>query len=243
LAEASITIVISPAVAKALFEEGFDGQVVTGLTGVDRSISPAQADRGDRVLFLSRLVPEKGFEDAIRAFALARSIHPSAYLELRGDGPSKERERAKALGETLKLHDAVRLGGPLPTDDEKWSLLADSIVFLAPSCMEHFGLAVREALSIGLPTVAYDLPSFDDIRDHPALRLAPLGDVEAIARELASALSLSPLERRGLVEAARSKSVGPTWDEAVDYEEKLLLSVARRDNGLKGAHLQTMGRL
>jgi glycosyltransferase involved in cell wall biosynthesis len=189
-------------------------------------------------------VPEKGVADAIRAFAVARRVLPSAFLEVRGDGPDRERQRAYDLRENLKLHDVVRLAGPLPTDEEKWRLFGNSMALLAPSYMEHFGLAVREALSMGLPTVAYDLPSFDDIREHPALRLAPLGDITALADALKSTLLLGASERRALAEAANSLSVGPTWDEAVEEEEKILLSLARHETELEGvANSQSVSRL
>jgi glycosyltransferase involved in cell wall biosynthesis len=214
------TIVLVPSVAEKLRRDGFSGRILVGLTGVDRS--PLRASQPAlRLLFLSRVVPEKGVADAVAAFA-AVAGRDGASLEIRGSGSTREWQRIQAMGNELGLGDALRLGGPIATDEEKWRILAGSWGFVAPSYIEHFGLAVREALSAGLPTVAYQLPPFDDLQGHPRLIAVKLGDIEALSGALARVLRLSASERSELAEAGRSFSVGPTWAEAVDREEQIL---------------------
>jgi glycosyltransferase involved in cell wall biosynthesis len=225
LRKSTATIVLGPVVAQRLASEGFPGRILIGLTGVDRSPLASGAGTDRRLFFLSRVVPEKGVADAVVAFARVLKRN-GAVLEIRGSGTDREWRRLEALGIELGLTDSLRLGGAIGTDSEKWELLAGSWAFIAPSYMEHFGIAVREALSAGLPAVVYDLPPFDDLRGHPGLFAVPLGDVAALSQAVQRVLQLTPSDRSALTTAGREHSVGPTWDEAVEREEQLLLEIA-----------------
>jgi glycosyltransferase involved in cell wall biosynthesis len=225
LRRATATIVLGPAVAQKLAANGFPGRIVVGLTGVDRSPLLTTAETDKRLFFLSRVVPEKGVADALRAFASVPTRN-GAVLEIRGSGTTRDWRRVEALASELGLRDSLRLGGAIKTDSEKWNLLADSWAFIAPSYMEHFGIAVREALSAGLPAVVYDLPPFDDLRGHPGLFAVPLGDVAALSQAVQRVLQLTPEDRSALTTAGRERSVGPTWDQAVEHEEQLLFEIA-----------------
>ena len=225
LRQATATIVLGPVVAQKLASEGFPGRVLVGLTGVDRSPTLSGPETDRRLFFLSRVVPEKGVADALVAFARIPTRH-GAVLEIRGSGTARDWRRVEALGSELGLTDSLRLGGTIGTDSEKWKLLAESWAFIAPSYMEHFGIAVREALSAGLPAVIYDLPPFDDLRGHPGLFAVPLGDVASLSQAVQRVLRLTPGERSALIAAGRELSVGPTWHEAVEREEQLLLEIA-----------------
>jgi glycosyltransferase involved in cell wall biosynthesis len=225
LRRATATIVLGPVVAQRLTTEGFPGRVLVGLTGVDRSPLPARAETDRRLFFLSRVVPEKGVADALVAFARVLERN-GAVLEIRGNGTVRDWRRVEVLGSELGVTDSLRLRGPVGTDREKWELLAGSWAFIAPSYMEHFGIAVREALSAGLPVVVYDLPPFEDLRGHPGLFTVPLGDVASLSQAVQRVLQLTPRERFALTLAGRERSVGPTWDEAVEREEQLLREIA-----------------
>lgn len=229
LTRINTTIVLSDRVKRTLINEGFKGRLVTGLTGVDRPQVSASGSGIDRLLFLSRLIPAKGLFDALRAFSLVHRVLPSSFLEVRGEGPARESHRMRIMAERLGLEGSLRLAGPIPTDLGKWRLLAESSAFVAPSYMEHFGLAVREALSAGVPTVAYALPAFEDLIGHPALTQVPIGNVEALSEALIAALCLTPDQRSAIQRTARSWKVGPEWAEAVDREEQILQEVASRN--------------
>ncbi len=219
---AKAVIVLDNAVAEKLRHEGFSAPTFVGLTGVDRSSVPAVSNPSRRVLFLSRVVPEKGVFDSVDAFAHAVRADPNAFLEIRGHGPARVHMKLKRLADRLGVMGRIRLLGPVPSDADKWRLLSDSISFIAPSYIEHFGIAVREALSAGLPTVVYALPPFADIRDHPSLIEAPLGDVRTLGEALRGALAMTANHRAGLLADGRSHSVGPTWSDAADREFEIL---------------------
>jgi glycosyltransferase involved in cell wall biosynthesis len=123
----------------------------------------------------------------------------------------------------------MTIDGPIATDEEKWEMMADSTAFVAPSYMEHFGLAVREALTVGLPTIVYWLPPFEDLKGHPGLIHVPMGNVEALSQSIVHALSLRRSEREELIEAAQRHDVGPSREQAILREESILNAVAFGD--------------
>ena len=78
------------------------------LVSTDRS--PSSTDRRQEILSVARLVPQKGLDLLLRAFAsLPESVRFGWTLVLVGDGP--EREQLQSLGESLSIADAVRFEG------------------------------------------------------------------------------------------------------------------------------------
>jgi D-inositol-3-phosphate glycosyltransferase len=128
--------------------------------GVDVSLfRPAVGDNRPsrsvpRLLIVSRLVPRKGVEDAIRALALV----PAAELVIVG-GP--EVDRLDADPEVMRLRqvmadcgvaDRVVLTGHLP-HEELPVIIAASDLLLAVPWYEPFGITVLEAMACGVPVV------------------------------------------------------------------------------------------
>lgn len=102
------------------------------------------------VLFVGRLVTEKGVDLLLHAFAQARTGIKDAVLVLVGDG--QERDSLAALASTLDISDHVKFVGRF----EGAALLAwyrVGQVFALGSRHEPFGAVVNEALLAGLPTI------------------------------------------------------------------------------------------
>ena len=78
---------------------------------------------------------------------------PDATLDIAGDGPASYRDtliaRARSLGAASR---SIRFLGFI-TGAEKARALATAGVFVLPSHHENFGVAVAEAVSVGLPVV------------------------------------------------------------------------------------------
>ncbi|WP_017558467.1 stealth conserved region 3 domain-containing protein [Nocardiopsis baichengensis] len=106
------------------------------------------------VLVARRLVPEKGVDDAVRAFAQVADDHPGWRLRICGEGPELPRLRALAAGNDL--HGRVEFAGPTADMAAEWARAA---ICLLPSRTEAFGLVLTEALAAGVPAVAYDCPT------------------------------------------------------------------------------------
>jgi glycosyltransferase involved in cell wall biosynthesis len=109
--------------------------------------SPAPGLR--RCVFLSRLHAKKGLGLLLDAWAAAA---PAGWsLEIAGEGAEAFVRDMKSRIETLGLRD-VRFVGE-KTGDEKWDFLSRADLFVLPSYSENFGIAVAEAMAMGLPVI------------------------------------------------------------------------------------------
>jgi glycosyltransferase involved in cell wall biosynthesis len=99
----------------------------------------------------------------------------------------------------LDLRDAVDLPG---FRDQPYPLVARADLFVLSSRWEGSPNALTEALHLGVPAVATDCPS-GPAAILPPERLAPVGDVDALAGVMAEALSRPRAgeERRAAVAA------------------------------------------
>jgi len=106
-------------------------------------------------LFLSRIDRKKGLDLLIPAFAGVLREIPDAALVIAGDGDAalarSLRERCRALGIEKSVYWPGFLSGPA-----KAAALADADVFVLPSYSENFGIAVIEAMALGVPVILTD---------------------------------------------------------------------------------------
>ena len=116
-----------------------------------------QLGDGPVLLFVGRLVAQKGVADLLQALAILAHDWPAASAIIVGDGP--ERPHLEARVAALKIDGRVRFVGPVdPARVPGYLAAAD--VFVAPSkatldgTAEGQGLAVVEAMLAGLPVVA-----------------------------------------------------------------------------------------
>lgn len=128
---------------------------------VPKKISPKK-EASLTCIFVSRIVPMKGIEDIIQAFALIHSKEPKAKLRIIGTGDDKYIVRLTTLIEDLSLSDAVTWYGKV-TEKEKYQLLASSHVLLHASVKEGWGLVVLEAAAVGTPAVVYNVAGLKDV--------------------------------------------------------------------------------
>ena len=111
------------------------------------------------ILFLGRLNWKKGLDTLIPAFAEVVEKEPDAFLLIAGsdDGYKKQAEKLwessfpNIIEKTRKL-DSLRFVGLLLGGDKK-AALEESDVFVLPSYSENFGIAVAEAMHLGVPVI------------------------------------------------------------------------------------------
>lgn len=146
-----------------------------------------------RFLALSRLVPQKNLEVMLRAFAAG--FRPGDELTIVGDGP--ERARLEALVRGLAIEEKVRFRGHVIDPDP---YLRDADCLLLSSNYEGVPAVVLEAIAAGLQIVATDCSSSMKELAGRGVRaaLVPVGDIDAMAREIAHADELPrpcPMQR------------------------------------------------
>lgn len=172
--------------------------------GVDVPAAPASraASGGPVIGVLGRIEPRKGQHVVVRALSHLRTSYPDARLELIGpiaDPDYAERVRSEIERLTLAAHVRLSVSVPDPTSHmRRWT------VAVSASEDEGQGLAVLEAMALGVPVVAYRAAGVDDSLRHGQTGL--LVDGRPSARRLAAAIGASlrdPAAARRMAAAAR----------------------------------------
>lgn len=113
------------------------------------------------VLFVGRLVREKGVEILIDALPEVLSAHPGAKLVVAGGG-AQEHLAARARGRGLGQK--VAFTGFVSEDLARLYAIAEVAVF--PSLYEPFGIVALEAMAAGVPVVASDVGGLREVVTH-----------------------------------------------------------------------------
>jgi glycosyltransferase involved in cell wall biosynthesis len=129
-------------------------------SGVDDRFSPG-GRRAEEPLVVAvvRLMPQKGVDRLLRAFAAARRAVPDARLAVVGAGP--EHDRLVALAASLGVAEAVEFVGWV-TPDELVDWYRRAWVVATASRREGYGLTLLEAAACGTPGVASRIPGHVD---------------------------------------------------------------------------------
>jgi glycosyltransferase involved in cell wall biosynthesis len=167
---------------------------------VDRLPSPPLPSESRRIVAVGRLVPQKGFDLLLRAFAEVAPERPGWTLVIFGEG--QERARLEHMRDELGLADRVGMPG-ITAAPGQW--VEDAEIFVLSSRFESFGNVVTEAMSAGLAVVSFDCPwgPGDIVRHEVDGVLVPPEDVTALADALRRLMADRDLRRR-LGNAARS---------------------------------------
>jgi glycosyltransferase involved in cell wall biosynthesis len=146
----------------------------------ERSMRPSLSDP-PTVVFAGRLVPEKGVDGLLRAFAQAHV--PQARLLIAGQG--SEAAALQTLATELGIADCVTWLGHLPVAEmERWFEAA--WVQVVPSLWEEpFGNVSTEAMMRGTAVIASAVGGQPEIVDHDVTGfLVPPNDVAALTNAL-----------------------------------------------------------
>jgi glycosyltransferase involved in cell wall biosynthesis len=140
----------------------------------------------------ARLSQDKGLAYLLEGYAQQAAALSDWHIVIAGDGP--ERGSLERLAARLGIADRVhRLGWR----EDALDVVAALDLFVLPSIREGFGLALLEAMTLGVPAVASGLPSIRETAADACLYVPP-----ADARSLGQALRklvADPQLRRGLV--------------------------------------------
>jgi glycosyltransferase involved in cell wall biosynthesis len=155
-------------------------------------------------VFAAKLLGHKGCDDLIRAFGARPRTH--AHLVIVGDGPAKD--EYVALAQRIAPGRIHFLG--FFNQQRMPAAYAIGDVFVLPSHYEPWGLAINEAMSLGLPIIASDqCGAVPDLVLPDNGWVFPARNVDALAGILDAAFG----DREGLArKAAASRKHITTWD-------------------------------
>ena len=143
-----------------------NGINLSNFTGIERDYDFRRQyamDNEKIILYVGRLVYEKGVQHLIAAMPKILSNYNDAKLIIAGRGGMMDELRAEASN--LVLNDKIYFTGYLNSKQvQKMYKCADVAVF--PSTYEPFGIVALEAMLAGVPTVVSDVGGLDEIVTH-----------------------------------------------------------------------------
>lgn len=199
--------------------------------------------RGNSIIFASRFdLRQKQPDILVKAFSKIAEKYPLWRLELYGDDWFGGREFIEDLIIGLGLEDRI---GVHDFSDDVPTLLRNAQIFAFPSAFEGWGLAATEALSHGVPVVAFaDCTGVNQIVRHGENGLLVPGstsNIDSYAAALEELISNEGLRIK--LSAAGPASVEPyAFDEFCGKWDNLLRQAAALRGKNKLLHLSDIER-
>jgi glycosyltransferase involved in cell wall biosynthesis len=206
------------------------GGRVTSVTvipnGVDTGLfhpRPGRNSSGEAVLFVGRLVPNKGPETLIKAVPLVLARHPQARFLIAGDGPLRNRLEEQAR--KLDVEEAVHFLG---IRKDVPDLMREAALLVRPSSLEGMPLVVLEAMASAIPTVATPVGGTPElVKDGVHGFLVPVGSSAALAEAITRLLDDRPLAQKMGRRGRDLVENGYSWDAVVDKTERVYAEVKK----------------
>jgi glycosyltransferase involved in cell wall biosynthesis len=171
----------------------------------------APGPRTNDILYVSSIYWHKNAIRLVEAWAMLARKREMGDLLLIGDvqqqdcGRELERVRARTGDRASRIH----VLGEVPYAEIR-SYYARAGLFAFPSYLESFGHPLLEAMAMGLPTVAADIPVFRELAGDAAIYADPF-KVEALAAAIEEAL-FTPT-REALIERSRERVRSFGWSD------------------------------
>lgn len=167
---------------------------------------------GPYFLFVGTVEPRKNLAVAIRALARLRTRGQACRLVVAGRlawGASEVERVREAEG----VKDAVVLAGHV-SDAELTALYRHAVCLVQPSLHEGFGYPIAEAMALGCPVVASNIPPHVEVLGDAGGYVSP-HDVDGLTEELSRMLRDGEF-RSSLIAKAAERSQQFTWKRSAE---------------------------
>lgn len=156
------------------------------------------ASRRNQILFAGSIIPRKGYDILLKAFAKIANNYPDWNLIFAGNG---EVEKGKVIAKELGIYNQVKFIGWVK-NKEKEIVFQESSIYCLASDGEGFPMGVLDAWAYGIPCVVTPVGGLPDIVvDHQNGLLFPVGDYERLAEALKELMDSSDLRTTIVKEA------------------------------------------
>lgn len=130
---------------------------------INNAINPfkyADLPKGNNILYVGRLVREKGVQVLLKAIPQLLDSLPNLHLTIVGEGTYSE--RLKLLTHNLKIDNAVTFVGKV-SRNELYKFYKNACIVIVPSIwQEPFALVGIEAMSVGRPVIGSNVGGISD---------------------------------------------------------------------------------
>lgn len=200
----------APVAQLRVVEPGVDRRRTHGSTDPQGTPLPAHDRETINLLCVATLTPRKGHALLFEALGELRDRrwHLSCAGSLLRDAPTVTALQHQI--DRLSLRKRISLLGDVDREAlERYYSRAD--LFVLPSYLEGYGMALAEAVAHGVPVVSTTAGAIPETVPASASVLVPPGDARALTKALASVLD-DPARRAMLAANARAARVSlPTW--------------------------------
>jgi glycosyltransferase involved in cell wall biosynthesis len=172
---------------------------------------------GRYIIQVSRLVPEKRQLDLIAAFNAARL--PGWKLLLVGGAQGSQRY-ADLVRQQIAGNEAIINTGFL-SPAEVQELLSHAGIFALPSSHEGLPISLLEAMKIGIPVLASDIPANREMGLDEVCYFA-VGDTETLSMRLRELAVATPETREIIARRLRASCARYNWDTIAESTMKVL---------------------
>lgn len=167
---------------------GIDSPVAVLPNGVDLASAPNRHANGTRkILFLSRIHPQKGLGDLVLAWARVRK--PGWQVVVAGPSQGGYEDEIKSLIRKHGLESDFCFPG-LVSGERKERCFSEADVFVLPTYSENFGIAVAEALARGIPVITTKGAPWQELETYRCGWWVAPG-VDGVAAGLSAAMAMS----------------------------------------------------
>ena len=222
---------------RCLVEEGVEeGKIEVVRLGVDLSkfkvkkMSERMKKRRIKVLFVGRLVKEKGIFDLLKAFFELKKAKLGVEVLLHIVGRGEERKKLDHIIQKFGLKRWIKI------DVYKYkhmpSVYQNADVFVMPSRStrtweEQYGMALVEAMATGLPILAYRSGAIPEVLGECGV-LIKEGDVIGLVKSLKEIVLRNSLRQKLAFRARRRAKIFFDANKTADKLRQIYISVERK---------------
>lgn len=133
------------------------------------------------IISAGRLVPQKGYDLLIKAFAMIKDKHPDWIVKIYGKG--RDKSKLEDLIHETNTYNNIFILPPIPNIEDEF---ANASIYALSSRYEGFGMVLVEAMSVGLPIVSFNCPEgpAEIITDNEDGFLVEEENIEEFAKKL-----------------------------------------------------------
>jgi glycosyltransferase involved in cell wall biosynthesis len=180
-------------------------------SNIQCSIFNVQSKR-KQIVYVGRIEKKKSVDVLIKAFADFVKIKPDWDLLLLGSDNGFMAE-LKELAVKLGIDDKIVFKGYV-SEEEKWRILGESLIFVHPSACEGCSIPMLEAFDAGLPAVVCGVEVLKEVGEDAALYFKA-GDAIDLSRKLLE-IANDKVKQADMVKKGKEELEKHSWERAAD---------------------------